>query len=339
MFKAIGALLCFASLACATRACAADALKIGILNGASSFVTLIADAKGYLGEQGLGADFIVFDSGAKMIPSLATGALDIGIGAASSALYNGVGRGLRLKIVADAIRNAPGLGESVLVRSDLIDSGRVKSLADLKGMTVAITAFASSEAASLDRAMRSAGLTFDDVEKLYAGFPDHVVAFQNKAIAASLTGEPFATLAMRQGVARALMTVGDYYPNQETAVVMFGGRLLSGKDETGVRFLKAYLKAARDYIAAQKDGRLAGPGADDVARLLASRSSIKDVALLKAMRANGIDPNGDVNVAALEEDLGFFKAHGQIEGAATVADSVDLTFVHEAARALGAAAP
>ena len=83
-----------------TTAFALEKVKIGILNGASAFISLVADGKGYLKEAGIEADFIIFDSGAKMIPSIATGGLDIGIGAASSALYNAVGRGMGVKIVS-----------------------------------------------------------------------------------------------------------------------------------------------------------------------------------------------------------------------------------------------
>ena len=309
---------------------AAEKIKIGILNGASAFIPLVADGKGYLKDMGIEPEFIIFDSGAKMIPSIATGELDIGIGASSSALYNAVGRGLGIKIVADALRNSPGVGQSVMVRADLLDSGAVKSLKDLKGKTFAITAFASSEAASLDRAMRSVGHTFDDVEKLYAGFPDHVVAFQNKAIDAALTGEPFATLAADKGVARPLMTVGEYYPNQETAVMMFSSNLMQKKKELGINFLQAYLRGVKAYLAARKDGYLTGPGADEITQLLAERSSVKNVALLKRMRANGIDARGDLNVEALESDFNFFKARGQIEGNVKFADAIDLSFIKAA---------
>ncbi len=313
-----------------TTSFALEKVKIGILNGASAFISLVADGKGYLKDAGIEADFVIFDSGAKMIPSIATGGLDIGIGAASSALYNAVGRGMGVKIVADALRNSPGVGQSVMVRSDLLDTGQVKSLKDLKGKTFAITAFASSEAASLDRAMRSVGYTFDDVEKLYAGFPDHVVAFQNKAIDAALTGEPFGTLAADKGVARAFMMVGEYYPNQETSVMMFASTFGDQKRELGVKFLVAYLRATSAYITARKDGFLTGPGADEIVNLLADRSSVKNVGLLKRMRANGIDPNGNLNVDALEEDFAFFKARGQIEGSVKVSDAIDLSFLKAA---------
>ena len=43
-----------------------------------------------------------------------------------------------MKVVADKGRNAPGYGyNSIIVRKDLVDSGAVKTLADLKGRTIA----------------------------------------------------------------------------------------------------------------------------------------------------------------------------------------------------------
>jgi NitT/TauT family transport system substrate-binding protein len=112
-----------------------------------------------------------------MVAPMGAGQLDVGGGAASAGLYNAVDRGIRIKIVADKAHNVPGAGfQAFMVRKDLIESGKVKSFADLKGMKVAITGAGGSDASVLNEAMKSAGLTYNDVEKVYLGFPQHAVA-------------------------------------------------------------------------------------------------------------------------------------------------------------------
>ena len=112
----------------------AQELTIGTVGAASDVPFFIADAKGYFAEQGLKVTFVRFDSAAKMIPSLGSGEVDAGGGATSAGLYNAVKRGIGIKIVADKARNAIGYGfQAIMVRTDLIDSGRVKSLKDFKG--------------------------------------------------------------------------------------------------------------------------------------------------------------------------------------------------------------
>jgi NitT/TauT family transport system substrate-binding protein len=75
-----------------------------------------------------------FQSGAMMVAPLGTGELDAGGGSASAGLYNAVLRGIKIKIVADKASSPPGYGATkLLVRKDLIDSGRYKTLKDIKG--------------------------------------------------------------------------------------------------------------------------------------------------------------------------------------------------------------
>ena len=75
-----------------------------------------------------------------MVAPLGTGDLDAGGGAVSVGLYNAVKRGVGLKVVADKVHYGPGYGfASLLVRKELVESGKFKSYADLKGLRVAIS--------------------------------------------------------------------------------------------------------------------------------------------------------------------------------------------------------
>ena len=98
----------FSASACAALldpAFAADKVNIAYIGGTADVGFYIADAKGYLQQEGIEAKFIVFDSSARMVAPLATGDIDVGSGAINAATYNAFQRGITMRAVADKARN------------------------------------------------------------------------------------------------------------------------------------------------------------------------------------------------------------------------------------------
>src|ERR1700753_2327189 len=119
---------------------------VGPIGAASDSPFFIADKRGYFKDEGLTVKFIRFDSAAKAMAPLGTGELSVASGATSAALYTAVRRGVPLRIVADKAKNPPGYGfEALLVRTDLRDGGKIRTLADFKGRKIAISASGNSE--------------------------------------------------------------------------------------------------------------------------------------------------------------------------------------------------
>ena len=70
----------------AVAAHAADKVTIGIVNAVSDGTLFIAQEKGYFKAEGIEAEFVAFDTGAKMVAPMGAGQLDVGGGAASAGL-------------------------------------------------------------------------------------------------------------------------------------------------------------------------------------------------------------------------------------------------------------
>ena|ERR1700761_2299130 len=313
----------------------AEDLTIGTIGAASDAPLFIADANGYFAEQGLKVKFVRFDSAAKAIPSLSSGEIDVGSGATSAGLYNAVERGLGIKIVADKARNTKNYSfEDIMVRSDLLDSGKVKSLKDFKGLKVAISAQGNSEDALINYALTKNGLSIKDIDPVYLGFPNQIAAYANKGIDASLTVEPTVTKLLQLGAARKLVTADEIFPGFQTAVVFFSPKFAQQKD-TANKFMIALVKAMRFYDDSLKDGHIAGPNADAVVNILVKYSFLKDPKVHRAIVSQVVDPNGELNVPALQMAWQYFKDAGQIDGKVTVKDVIDLSYVREAAKVLG----
>src|SRR5215831_12589872 len=153
-----GLLLGIALAAGISAGSAQTPVNVGITDSSSDAVFFIADKRGYFKAEGLAATMTSFASAAKMIAPLGTGQLDVGGGTVAAGLYNAVERGINIKIVADKASIKDGYEYStLLVRKDLAESGRYKTLADLKGMTVATASQGAGSESSLNEALKKGG--------------------------------------------------------------------------------------------------------------------------------------------------------------------------------------
>ena len=311
-------------------------LTIGTIGAASDAPFFIGDAKGYFAEQGLKVKFARFDSAAKAIPSLSSGEIDVGSGATSAGLYNAVERGIGIKVVSDKARNTKDYSfEDIMVRSDLLASGKVKSLKDFKGLKVAISAKGNSEDALINYALTKNGLSIKDIDSVYLGFPNQIAAYANKGIDASLTVEPTVTKLLQLGYAKKLVDADEIFPGFQTAVVFYSPKFIHDQPENAKKFMVALLKAIRFYDDALKGGHIAGPNADEVINILVKYSFIKDPAVHRAIVSQAVDPDGDINLPSLQMAWQYFKDSGEIDGKVAVKDVIDLSYVHAAAKTLG----
>jgi NitT/TauT family transport system substrate-binding protein len=326
----------FAGLSLCQSARAQSArVAIGITNTATDAAFFIADKKGYFRAEGIEVAMTPFASAAGMIAPLGRGQLDVGGGTVAAGLYNAVANGINLRIVADKGSVTDKLEYStLLIRKDLVDGGRYKTLRDLKGMTVAAASPGSGSESSLNEALKKGGLKFTDVNVVYMGFPDMLVTFRNKGIDAGVTNEPTVTRALREGAAvRASPDV--IYPGQQTAVVLFSEDFARQRRPIAQKFLLAYIRAARDYNDALLDGKLAGANAAEIISILNGYTEIKDPETYATMNAFAVNPNGAVNAESLKNDYNFFTERGLIPSKVAVEQVIDKSFAEEAVRILG----
>jgi NitT/TauT family transport system substrate-binding protein len=314
----------------------AQELTVGVTGTTSDAPYFIADKKGYFKDEGLTVRFINFDSAAKMIAPLGAGQLDVGGGATSAALYNAVKREVNIKIVADKARNSKNHGfQSLLVRKDLHDSGKITSFKDLKGTKIAISAPGNSEAILVAEALKKGGHSFKDIEPVYLGFAQHPVAHQNKAIDVSLTTEPTTSFILKQGTAVKLIGIDELYPNYQTAVTFYGDAFIKGKPEAAKKFTKAMIRGFRFYNDALKEGRLQGPNAEEAIAIMTEYATLKDPNVYRSIISHGIDPDGGLDVASLQRAWEFFRDEKQTDGSVPLDKVIDLSFVKAAVAELG----
>jgi NitT/TauT family transport system substrate-binding protein len=333
-------LLVAAAVSALAFAAQAETVRVGIVGASSDAPFFIADAKGYYAAEGLTVELMPFDSGAKMVAPLGTGDLDAGGGAASVGLYNAVKRGVGLKIVADKVHYGPGYSfASLLVRKELVAQGKFKSYADLKGLKVAISGVGIGDESVLNEALKRGGLKWGDATPVTMGFAQHPPALANGAVDASITNEPTSTFIQRQGSAVRFAGNDEFYPNQQTAVLLYGEPFIQVRRPIALKFMRAYIRAVRFYNDALADGHLAGPNGPEVIAILTKYSSIKDADLYRAITPPAIDPNGNLNEVSLTKDWQFFRDTGQLDGKIAPAHIVDTDFARQIVTELGLYVP
>jgi len=318
------------------RAAEPAEVRVGIASAISDVAIFIAQKKGFFDQEGVAAKTITFTSGSDMVAPLGAGNLDVAGGSPSAGLYNAVARGIKLRIVADKASSQPGYTvNAIMVRKALIDSGRFKGLKDMAGLKFALTGRGVSSMTTLNDALKSVGARYSDVDIIDMSFPNILVAMRNGGVDAGILTEPFLTIAGKGGFAVRIKGDDEIYPGHQIAALMYSEKFAEEQPKAAASFMRAYLRGVRFYNDAMKDGKLAGPTADEVIAILVESTPIKDPAVFRAITPAGNDPDGRVNAASLKHDQDFYRELGLLTGDVDVDKVVDYSFVDAALKTLG----
>jgi NitT/TauT family transport system substrate-binding protein len=314
-----------------SRPASGEVLRIGHLGGGTDFGIILADALGYFQEQGLAVEQVVVKGVPEGLPLLATNQLQALGGAPSASVFNAIGRGVGVRIVADRAQVQPGRSVAPLIAREAL-SGQLAGPADLFGKRIAITNEAGSSWVGMYRYVTDAGRDFKDLDIVLMPFPDMVPALSSGQVDMATIIEPFASHAVTSDIGFQVVDEYTMYPFHQTGVLMYGSDFIAQREEDAKRLAVAYLKGVRAYLDAFGPDRV---NREQIVRALVENTAIKDPALYEVMIPSAFEPNGLVNVASLEYDLNYFVSAGYVKDPPTVAQSVDPRFIEYALAVLG----
>ena len=308
-------------------------VTIGITPAMSTAGLFVAYEKGYFKDQGINLVMQhVPRAGSQMIPFLATGKLMVGCGNLNAGLYNAIASDIPLKVVADKGTVTPEHGYlALLVRKVHVDSGRYKSLKDLKGMTVALTARGVSQEIVYERYLSKAGLSLTDVRFVNLSWGDMNVALSNGAIDATIQVEPLVAKAVEKGIAVRVMGDDEVYPNQQSAVIMYSPVFIKDKPELAKSFMVAYVQGMRDYYDAFEKNK----GKEDVIKILMKHTKVKDRQTYDKVATVGLHHDALLNVDSMKQDARWLFEKGYVSSEPDIDNIADLSYVTHAVRKLG----
>jgi len=299
-----------------------DVVKLGDLLAISNAAIYIAIEKGYFKEQGIRNDITTFASAAKALPALTAGEIEVSVGTASAGLFNAVAAGAPYRIVADKGQGRAGTSYVLLaVRKDLVDSGQVKSVKDLKGKKIAVFAKGIIQDYLMGKMAEEVGLTIKDFDITYLSAPNQLAAFKTKAIDAAQTVEPWGTRFEEQGVGVKFRTpdqVKGLTPVQ-IACIMYSGKFINERREVAQRWMNAYLKGAKLFNEK-------GVKDDEIANIIGKYTKVP-ANVVKAAIPHYQAPDGRPVLESLADQITWFVANGYMKEPVPVEKVVDLSFL------------
>ena len=228
-------------------ALALDKVTISVVSGMSLAPVFVAVDKGYFRDEGIEPVLVSTPLATDSISMTANGQTDIGATAAGVSLFSAGYRGLDLMIVGSmAVHPAPTTVIPLMIRKDLWDSGAIRSGKDLKGMAISTNSPGGSIEYKLALILEQYGMTIGDVREIGIGQPETVLALQNKAIDAAILGEPYATEAVRRGLAVLDVTDSKMAAGDLGSVIVYNKGFIAKRRDVGVRAMRAMARAARD---------------------------------------------------------------------------------------------
>jgi NitT/TauT family transport system substrate-binding protein len=303
-------------------------LAFGLQRTISIASVFVALDKGYFREQGIELSLEELTAGSDIMTQVGAGNLHAGTGSGAS-LFNGFHRGLDIKIIGSTQQNDPHgeAANTIVVRSDLLDGGTIRGVRDLRGRQIAVNARGVASEFIVDRILREEGLSAADVQFVTIPFPDMPAALANGVIEVAFSTEPYISQVEASGVARRLVPTKP--AGEQITVLLINTGFVRAHPEVDVRFMTAYLRAARELQGA-------GWNRDDVVQILEKYTRLPAEIIRRSVKPY-LDPNGRVNLASLEAQQRYFLDNGflQYQELIPVERMVDTGVAAEAVRRLG----
>ncbi|WP_227767371.1 ABC transporter substrate-binding protein [Zhaonella formicivorans] len=123
----------------------------------------------------------------------------------------------------------------------------INSLADLKGKTVAIPHRLSGHNILLYKALKEAGIKYEEINWIEMPPPDMMGALNRGEVDGYIVAEPFGTQAVKGGQGKVLLKANDIWPDWICCGLVLNQEFIKQNPEAAQEFMDSFVKAGR-YI-------------------------------------------------------------------------------------------
>jgi NitT/TauT family transport system substrate-binding protein len=234
-----GALALAALALMAMPASAQTELKVGLSTNANTVLALwMAEAGGFYAGQNLKISIANMGGGSRGAEALAAGQIDVMHVGLSSVVQLNHSKNADLRTIASLANQ---------IRFGFFAKPTIKTAAELKGGTVAISSLGSESDATVTLALERLGLKRTDVAlKEYGDSIKRLTALKSGEIAATTLNEPFASAAREQGLNLMVDLAAEKIPWLFSTLVVKRDTISKNRDML-TRFLKATIEG--NYLA------------------------------------------------------------------------------------------
>ncbi len=230
-----------------------DVVKVVVLPFTSHIPWFIAEEEGYFTAENLAVELVRFDDATRAFPSLLVGDVDVAGSAPNPGFFNAIASGSNVKMVADRGNLAADACTymALLATPDWIEAFEASPVDALRGVNISIDP-SNFEAYMFETLIAPYGLTLDDVVAQDIAPPSLVEAVENHSVEIISIGEPWITRLVDTGLVTVWKPYQEIVPGMQFGVVLYGPSMLE-RPEVGVRFMRAYLNAIRQYNEGKTD--------------------------------------------------------------------------------------
>lgn len=304
-------------------------VTIGVVPSFPAAAVYIAVEKGYFRDAGIEATLEPLVSASKAIALLATNHMQVTEGGLPAGYFNAVAQGLPIRMVLEA--GSSPVYQKIVLRPDLKD--KIKTIADLKGHSVALVAPGSIVVYQLGKVLETAGLGLNDVDVKYMPFNEMGVALSNRGVDAALMVSPFSDLAIEKGFAVEWIDADTIVrPTPMQLLGFFVNTDWADKNHAlAERLFVALARGGRDYCQAYHHG----PNRDEVVNIYLKYDKTIDRALIERVPWQARNPMGSFNVASVLDIQDWFAKEHIIDRKAPADKIFDTSYADLAAKELG----
>ncbi|MEX0759968.1 MAG: ABC transporter substrate-binding protein, partial [Tistlia sp.] len=311
-------------------ATAADQVTVGALRFTSHAPSFIAYERGYFRDEGLEVELKFFQAAQPIAVAIASGDIDFGVTALTGGFYSLADKGA-VKVVGGLYAEKPGVpGMAILASNQAWEAG-LKSPADLKGRSWAMTQQGSSFHYVAGMIAERNGFALSDMSlKALQKVPSMIGAVKSGQVDAMAMVPHVAVPLENSGAARIIGWVRDLGPYLVTSIFT-STRNVEERREMVERFLRAYARGIEDYRAAFLDPEADQATVDGVIDVIHKhvytdqpREKAAPSILAGAVHMN---EGAALDVANIAEQLAWYQAQGLAPEGLAVEDFVDTGFV------------
>lgn len=322
---ALGALAAFS-----VPKASAETISFGVSQIANDSPVAIALAKGYFKAEGLQPKLTIFHAQAPIAIAVASGDLDFGDAAQTAALYNLAHAG-RARIIASGAGEGPGFHSLALVVSNKAYAAGLKSPRDLPGHSFALTQMGTGLQYSLGMVAAHEGFNPNTVKLLpLQSNPNIASALAGGRADAAAFDMTNAMPLIQKHEVHVIGFVGDIVGYSPAFLIFASRNMIEHHPKTVKRFLIAYRKATRDYYNAFTDaqGKRKNEATAPATLAMIAKWVHESPARVK-LGLPYIDREGRVDMAAVQDQINWYRSIGAIKPKVLASNIVDKRFAIE----------
>ena len=244
-------LLCLLAAWCSESAAAdrkSTRLRIPVQPYFSFAPLYLAEAEGFFTEEGLDVEFVSLRGHGDSLSALLRGDIDIDT-MFTVGLLNAVNRGENIRVVAarGSLVQSECTPTGFLVRQEFAEGFDTLKPDVLRRLNYGIDAI-WLDGYFMHQWLGERGLTLRDVKTEFLATPvARVEALRQGSLDVVFLSEPWITYARESNVGEIGFPLEKVVPDYPVSTISFGPSMLSRTDDTGVRFMRAYLRAVARY--------------------------------------------------------------------------------------------